>query len=101
MTSAPRSPGEEMTMSLSKEEIDSLMRLVGLTKDDEIDCERCLALVAEFAERELEGRSIAAGLEAVEHHLAVCAECREEYEALLRALKTVDKAQEPPPERSP
>jgi hypothetical protein len=77
-------------MSLSKEEINNLMRLVGLTKDDEIDCDRCLALVAEFAERELEGRSISVGLEAVEHHLSVCVECCEEYQALLRALKAMD-----------
>jgi hypothetical protein len=77
-------------MSLSKKEIDGLLRLIGLTRDDEIDCERCLALVAEFAERELAGRSIPAGLEAVAHHLSICAECREEFEALLQALKAVD-----------
>jgi hypothetical protein len=77
-------------MSLWKEEIDGLLRLIGLTRDDEIDCERCLALVAEFAERELAGRSIPAGMEAVAHHLSICAECCEEYEALLRALKAMD-----------
>jgi hypothetical protein len=77
-------------MSLSKEEIDGLLRLIGLTRDDEIDCERCLALVAEFAEQELAGRPIPAGLEAVAHHLSICAECCEEYEALLRALKAMD-----------
>ena len=37
------------TMALSKEEIAELLRLIGLTRDEEIDCERCLALVAEFA----------------------------------------------------
>jgi hypothetical protein len=77
-------------MSLSKDEIDGLLRLIGLTRDDEIDCERCLALVAEFAERELAGRSIPAGAEAVAHHLSVCTECCEEYQALLRALKAMD-----------
>jgi hypothetical protein len=77
-------------MSLSKEEIDNLMRLVGLTKDDEINCEGCLALVAEFAERELAGGSIPVSLEAVEHHLSLCSECHEEYEALLQALKGMD-----------
>ena len=76
-------------MSLSKEEIAGLMRLIGLTREGEIDCERCLALVAEFAERELAGRSIPAGLEAVAHHLSVCAGCCEEYEALLRALEAM------------
>jgi hypothetical protein len=77
-------------MSLSKQEIDNLMQLVGLTKDDEINCERCLELVAEFAERVIAGGSIPAGLEAVAQHLSVCAECREEFEALLRALKARD-----------
>ena len=77
-------------MALSKVEITELLRLVGLTRDDEIDCERCLALVAEFAERELAGRSVPAGLEAVAHHLSICAECREEYKALLQALKAMD-----------
>jgi hypothetical protein len=66
------------------------LRLIGLTRDDEIDCERCLALVAEFAEQELAGRPIPTGLEAVAHHLSICAECCEEYEALLQALKAMD-----------
>ena len=77
-------------MSLSKEEIAELMRLIGLTRDKEIDCERCLALVAEFAERELAGQPVSAGREAVAHHLSICAECCEEYEALLEALKAMD-----------
>ena len=80
----------KQTMSLSREEIAELLRLIGLTRDEEIDCERCLALVAEFAERKLVGQSVPAGLEAVAHHLSVCAECREEYEALLRALKDME-----------
>ena len=77
-------------MALSNEEIAELLRLIGLTTDEAIDCERCLDLVAEFAERELAGRSVPAGLEAVAHHLSICAECCEEYEALLQALKAMD-----------
>ena len=76
-------------MSLSKKQIDGLMRLVGLTKDDEINCEQCQAVVAEFAEQQLSGKSIAEGLQTVEHHLSVCDECREEYEALLKTLDTL------------
>jgi hypothetical protein len=77
-------------MSLSREEIAELLRLIGLTRDEEIDCERCLTLVAEFAERELAGRSVSAGLEAVAYHQSICAGCCEEYEALLQALKAMD-----------
>jgi hypothetical protein len=78
-------------MSLSNEEIAELLRQIRLTRDEEIDCERCLALVGEFAERELAGRSVPAGLEAVAHHLSICVECCEEYEALLQALKAMDR----------
>ena len=78
-------------MALSNEEIAELIRLIGLTRDEEIDCDRCLTLVAEFAERELAGRSVPDGLEAVAHHLTICAECYDEYEALLQALKAMDE----------
>ncbi len=74
-------------MLLSRKEIDSLMKLIGLTQDVELNCEQCLYLIAEFAERELAGKTLPAGLQAVEQHLSVCAECREEYEALQQALR--------------
>lgn len=74
-------------MALSRRETDELLRLVRLTQDEEIDCDGCLSHVAELAEQVLAGRSVATGLEAVQHHLTVCAECREEYEALQRALE--------------
>ena len=77
-------------MPLSNHEIEALMRLIGLTKDDEINCEQCLSLVAEFAERHMAGKSIPESLKALAHHLSVCAECREEYEALQQALKNMN-----------
>lgn len=77
-------------MPLSKEELDNLLRLVGITKDSEINCEQCLSLVAEFAEQELAGKTVSEGLEAVEHHLSICSECCEEYESLQRALKGME-----------
>lgn len=73
-------------MALSKNEIDGLLKLVGLTKDSEINCDQCSAVVAEFAEQRLSGKSVLEGLKAVEHHLLICEECREEYEALRRTL---------------
>ena len=81
-------------MPLSRQEIDSLLRLVGQTEDAEINCKQCLALVAEFAEQQLTGKSIHEGLKAVEQHLSVCAECRDEYEALRRTLDEIDDGNE-------
>lgn len=73
-------------MALSKDEIAQLLKLIGQTEDHELNCEECLMLVAEFAESQLSGKSVPAGLRAVEQHLAVCGECREEYEALRKTL---------------
>jgi hypothetical protein len=73
-------------MKLSNQEIKGLMRLIGLTEDDELNCDQCQALVAQFAEHKLADRPITEGLKAVEQHLSVCGECREEYEVLQRIL---------------
>ena len=76
-------------MALSKDEIAQLLKLLGQTEDHELNCEECLALVAEFAESQLSGKSVPASLHAVEQHLAVCGECREEYEALRQTLDSL------------
>lgn len=80
-------------MSLSKREIDEAIRLAGLTRDDEIDCDQCLADIAEFTEARVAGRSLSEALLAIEQHLSVCGECREEYEALRAAIEEVGSSE--------
>jgi hypothetical protein len=79
-----------MNMPLSKDQIDALLRLVGVTEEVELNCDQCLSLVAEFAEQQLRGQSIRTGLQAVQQHLSVCSECREEFEALRVTLVEMD-----------
>lgn len=82
-------------MPLSKQELDRLLQLIGLTDDREINCEECLALVAEFAEQQVLGKPLSAGLRAVEQHLSICSDCCEEYAALKKALTTMDDGIDP------
>ena len=49
-------------MNLTTKEIDGLMRLIGLTKEQEIDCGQCHAVIAEFAEQEPDHKTDARGL---------------------------------------
>ena len=77
-------------MALTPREIDELIKAVAMTRPEELTCDECLKLLAEFAERALEGKSIPDGLRAIEHHLDICGECREEYEALLETLRPED-----------
>jgi len=73
-------------MSLSQREVDELLQLIRLTKEEEIDCGECLEKIAVFADRELAGQSIPKSLDAVADHLEICSECRDEYKALQKAL---------------
>ncbi len=73
-------------MNLTRQQIDSLLLMLSLTRSEELTCEECAQLLAEFAESNLQGHSIPEYLQAVEHHLDLCSQCRDEFEALLEAL---------------
>lgn len=77
-------------MALTRRQIDQLLKAVSLTRSDEPTCDQCLRDLAEFAERYLANKAVSEGLRAIEHHLAVCPECREEYQTLLAALKDTE-----------
>ena len=47
----------------------------------------CLEAMAEFAENQLEGKTVPESLKTIKDHLELCGECREEFEALLTALQ--------------
>jgi len=62
------------------------MKLISLTREREIACDEFLEVIAEFTEHQLTEKSTKVDLQAIEHHLELCTECREEYESLRRAL---------------
>lgn len=74
-------------MALTPEQLDALMGMLSKTRAEEATCEECAAQLAEFAEAHLSNLSIPERLEAIGHHLALCGECREVYEALLNAME--------------
>ena len=66
-----------------------MVRGILSTRSDEIGCDECFDKVDRYAEMVLEGRDAAAALPLVSDHLERCSDCREEFEALLIALKAV------------
>jgi uncharacterized protein with PIN domain len=72
---------------LTREQVGSIVKMLGLTRDREFNCGECLQHVSEFAECQLANKSVTDVLVSVEQHLALCPECREEYEALMKILK--------------
>lgn len=78
-------------MNLNPDQIAELKNLLAVTHDKEIHCDECLEHVGEYAEHTLLGKAIPKALLAVEQHLAVCIECREEYQSLLDALRELEQ----------
>lgn len=82
-------------MALTPEEIRKMLDVVRATQAVEIDCDVCLTHVGEFAELHLVGKPVPDGLKAVEQHLAICSECREEFQALCRAMRDWENGEDP------
>ncbi|MDZ7691929.1 MAG: hypothetical protein U5K69_12510 [Balneolaceae bacterium] len=74
-------------MKLTTDLLKKMIRMVKMTKPDEIGCEECFEELHEFAEMELAGKSPEDAMPLVKDHLDRCGSCREEYEALLEAMK--------------
>ena len=72
---------------LTREQVGGIVKMLGLTTEREFDCGECLQHVSEFAERQLANKPVGEVISKVEQHLALCPECREEYEALMKILK--------------
>ncbi|NGP88750.1 hypothetical protein [Fodinibius halophilus] len=76
-------------MKITKKVIKKLINAAFNSHEDEIGCGKCFDKLNKFAELELKGKSAAEAMPLVEDHLKRCGECREEYEALLEALRAV------------
>jgi hypothetical protein len=76
-------------MKLTKEIIRKMMRSIHMTHEHEMTCGECFNEVDRFAEMELTGKNPAEAMPLVKEHLERCGNCREEYEALLEALKAI------------
>jgi uncharacterized protein with PIN domain len=72
---------------LTSQQVGSIVKMLGLTRDREFNCSECLQHVSEFAECQLANKPVDEIIASVEQHLALCPECREEYEALMKILK--------------
>ena len=57
------------------------------TRADELSCDEVFALVDEYAEASQGGADVGKLTPLLRHHLEMCQECEEEYEALIQVLE--------------
>lgn len=75
-------------MPLNDDQLRALLQATAATHDVELDCEQFLDAMAPLAELQAEGGPVPETLRLAAEHLALCANCREEYLALAEALRT-------------
>ncbi len=79
-------------MALSRDMLKKMVNSIVSTRPDEIGCDDCFAQLDQFAELVLAGKNAAEAMPLVQDHLDRCMDCREEFEALLRALRAQSAA---------
>lgn len=78
-------------MKLDAKQLAELIQLTVTARgEDTLGCNGCYELMDQLAQAELEGRGVPEGMELVQSHLEQCACCRDEYDALLTALREVE-----------
>ena len=79
----------QSTTGLDAHALKEMARGIMTTRPDEIGCAECFDQMDRFVEIELAGRDAAEAMPLVQDHLNRCGNCREEFEALLAALRAI------------
>ena len=70
----------------------AVLQEIAETRDREIGCDECFEELDRFVTIQLSGLDAARAMPLVQEHLHLCGECREEFEALLAALRATGEA---------
>ena len=79
---------EENAMQMPAD-VQKLIQMVENTQEVEFSCEDVYNILDQYTELVYHGDDAAELMPLVEHHIEICPDCREEFEALLRILKAV------------
>lgn len=84
---APQPAATNDSLPLDAEVLQGLVSHIFTTQPVELNCDECYEQVDCFAELVLAGKNAAEAMPLVQDHLDRCHECRDEFEALLAALR--------------
>ena len=81
----PASSNDELDAAMLRRMVQGIVS----TRPDEIGCGECFEQLDRFVELELAGKDAAQAMPLVQDHLNRCRDCRQEFEALLTALRAL------------
>jgi hypothetical protein len=88
-TSDP-TPGEE----LEDEVVVKFLKVLETLREEEMTCEEMYAHIDEFVEREVKSHDAEKIMPLIQEHIDLCAECCDEYEALLDVLEHTEEEEQ-------
>jgi hypothetical protein len=68
-------------------EFQKLIRMIEKTQENELSCDEVYHLLDQYTEIVHRGEDALKLMPLVKHHIEICPDCREEFEALLRILQ--------------
>ncbi len=75
-------------MSQSENDVRKFLVQIARTQQRELDCGEVFAVIDQYTEAIVAGKDVTEQFALVVHHLELCPDCLEEYEALLAVLQT-------------
>jgi hypothetical protein len=78
----------------SAPQMNDMLDMLAQTRERELTCDEVHALIDQFAEMRMRGEDPTQLMPLVQQHLDMCPDCREEYEALMEALRIEKELQE-------
>jgi hypothetical protein len=82
----PATDEPSIVVPLDGPSVDRLLHLLCDTRDDELSCEEVFLRLDEYVDCLVSHAQVMEQRPLVEHHLSLCADCRDELSALQRAL---------------
>jgi hypothetical protein len=74
------------TSNFSRDQLETLARFLLKTQPVELTCDEWLEAISPYAEAVLTQGPLPENASLIEHHLDICTECKEEFDALLQAM---------------
>jgi len=68
-----------------------ILAMVSQTREVELTCDEVHELLDQFAEMVERSEDVVESMPLVKYHLDLCADCREEFEALMRILEFMEQ----------
>jgi len=80
---------QDEAAKIEPQQLKWLVRGIVTARPDELGCDACFDELDHFVEMKLAGKDAAEAMPLVQDHLERCPPCREEFEALLTALRAL------------